>query len=85
MSRIKEVTVSLDMTVQPKQYQSIKLGLSMTEVWDGEEDLTNGAVVDRVAALRTLVSLAVREGIRAEVETVYGKAAADYVVNQKGA
>ena len=85
MSKIREITVSLDLTVQPKQYQSVKLGITVTEQIDeDDQEMSMATLKEYVHSLRSSVSETLREGLRAEVETVYGKATADYVVNQKG-
>ena len=84
MSRIREITVSLNLTVQPKQYQSMGMVVSVTKQYDETEELEGGTIGSAAQELRKSVSLALSSGLREEVEKVYGKATADYVVNQKG-
>jgi hypothetical protein len=76
--RMTEFTVSLDLTVQPKQYQSMKLGISATIKAD------EGEVIDTptIARARDALSTELRNGLREEVAKVYGDAVADYCVNQ---
>lgn len=83
MGRINQITVSLDLTLQPAAYQSVKLGLTVTEVF-GEQDFvdSNYGVVEKTAALRKNVSDMLRVGIYQEIEDIYGKETADYCLQQ---
>lgn len=77
--RIMSVTVSTEMTVQPKAYNAFKLGISATVQADEDgQPLTE----DTIVVLRRNLNELLRSAVREEVSTVYGKAAADYVVNQ---
>lgn len=79
MITVKELTVSLDLAVQPKQYQSIKMGISATvnETEDGKE-----LNIGDVNLIRTSLSKLLRQGIYEETKLVFGEAVASYVVDQ---
>ena len=83
MSKIREITVSLDLTVQPKQYLSMKFGLTVTRSIDAE--MTTAELATAIKELREDVANSLHDGMREEVTIIYGKVVGDYVVNQKGA
>lgn len=85
MSRITKIKVDLDLTVQPKQYQSMKLGVSVEiEPLKGVGDVgyINTISLEDIDVVRREISKKLLSGLHEEVERVYGRAAADYVINQ---
>lgn len=84
MIRIKELTVNFELTVQPKQYNAMKAGGSVTIQYD---ELVNALVGDLpgfYADLKQDLIASVKETIREQTEAIYGKAAAEYVLKQAG-
>ncbi len=78
MIRTSEITVSMDLSVQPKQFNSVKLGLSVTLSTDEGETITD----EGVKRTQQEVSQLLRAAVHEEVERIYGTAVADYVLNQ---
>ena len=58
MSRITEITVTMEMAVQPKQYQTMRLGLTIKLMADEGQDL---GLESSPQALRNFVSKELRE------------------------
>lgn len=80
--RIKELVVTFDLTVQPKQYNAMKVGLTIPVEMD-EEDVKDAVTLeDRLVKLQDYARDAVLREIHKATEQVYGKAVADYVVSQ---
>ena len=73
MSRVKEITVELKLVAQPKQYQSLTMGVSMTvDASDGEELYFEAAFKD----IKEKLSEALTKGIYEEIKKLYGEPAA---------
>ena len=72
--RTKEITVELKLVAQPKQYQSLTLGVSCThEIEAGDNTLDTGALIDHI---REGISEALTKGIYEEIKKLYGEPAA---------
>ena len=77
MSKLKTLSVTLELTVQPRQFHSMKLGLSAQRVFDEEEV----GDIHGINSLREDLSLLLREGLYREIEKVYGSETAAAVLS----
>ena len=74
--RTKEITVELKLVAQPKQYQSLTVGVSATMEMEEGEGHNGINLQDQIGALRIELSEQLTKGIYEEIKKLYGEPAA---------